>query len=231
MVQVLITGANRGLGLEFVKQYLNRGEKVIATFRATNDVSDLNELKKKNQETLTLIPMDIVSKDSRVKAFSEVKSKFSHLDILINNAGMTGKRELEFGSLYEDNMLEVFNVNAISAVLVAEEFSSLFKENSKIINISSWMGSISARENTTNFSYCASKAALNMFTKLLSNSLRKKGIIIIPMHPGWVKTRMGTQSAPIEQKDSISGMIKVVDSLSLEKTGIFLDWQGNELPW
>ncbi|MCK5341874.1 MAG: SDR family oxidoreductase [Candidatus Heimdallarchaeota archaeon] len=231
MAQILITGANRGLGLEFVRQYLDRGEKVVATFRENNDTSDLEELQDKYLNFLTLVPMDITSSDSRIKACSKVKSKVSGLDILINNAGMTGKRELKFGDLHADHMLEVFNVNAISAVLVAEQFSQLFKEKSKIINISSWMGSISARENSTNFSYCASKAALNMFTKLLSNALRDKGIIAIPMHPGWVKTRMGTQSAPIEQKDSISGMIQVIDSLTLEETGKFYDWQGNELVW
>ncbi|MHA1977186.1 MAG: SDR family oxidoreductase [Candidatus Hodarchaeales archaeon] len=231
MVHILITGANRGLGLEFVNQYLNRGEEVVATFRENNDTSDLKMYKDKFPTNLTLVPMDITSSDSRAKAFAEVKSKFSILDILINNAGMTGRRDLKFGSLYEDDMLEVFNVNAISAVLIAEEFAQLFKEKSRIINISSRMGSISASETRSNFVYCASKAALNMFTKLLSNSLREKGIIVNSLHPGWVKTRMGTQSAPIEQKDSIAGMIQVIDSLTAEETGKFFDWQGNEIAW
>ncbi len=230
-MKLLITGANRGLGLEFVNQYLNRGDEVIATFRADNDLSNLNKLKNKFQKILTLTPMDVTSNSSRNKAFLEVKSKFSNLDILINNAGMTGKRELTFGKLYEDDMIEVFKVNAISAILVAEKFSPLYKNNSKIINISSWMGSISARQNTSNFSYCASKAALNMFSKLLSNSLRSRGVIVVPMHPGWVKTRMGTQSAPIERKDSISGMIQVIDSLTLKESGMFIDWQGKKIDW
>ncbi len=230
-MRILITGANRGLGLEFVRQYLNRGEEVIATFRKQNNILELEKLKNRFGYALTLIPMDISSSESRNKAFLAMKSKFSHLDILINNAGMVSNRELKFGDLAKDDIIEVFKVNSISAVLVAEQFNQLFKKNSKIINISSGMGSISMRENISNYSYCASKAALNMFTKLMSNALQERGIIVIPMHPGWVKTRMGTQSAPIEQKDSISGMIGVIDSLTLKESGKFFDWQGNELPW
>ncbi len=230
-MNVLITGANRGLGLEFVNQYLNRGEEVIATYRENNDLSNLNELKKKYQATLTLIPMDVSSSASRNKALSKVKEKISHLDILINNAGMKGKSRIKLGNLHEDNMSEVFDVNSISPILVSERFSQLFKKGTKIVNISSQMGSISARENTSDFIYCASKAALNMFSKLLANSLRTKEIIVIPMHPGWVKTRMGTKSAPIERVDSIAGMIQVIDSLTQKDSGRFLDWQGKELPW
>ena len=91
MIRILITGANRGLGLEFVKQYLNRGEEVIATFRQQNDTTELEKLKNKFNNSLTLIPMDVTLNDSRKNTFSIIKSEFSHLDILINNAGMKGK--------------------------------------------------------------------------------------------------------------------------------------------
>ena len=140
---------------------------------------------------------------------------------------------IALGNLNEDNMLRVFEVNSISPLLMTEIFVDLLREslNPKVVNISSYMGSIANRQNTSNFSYCASKAALNMFSKLLSNSLSERNIVVVPMHPGWVKTRMGTQAAPIEPENSISGMMKVIESLTLADSGKFLEWTGNEIMW
>ena len=233
MVRILITGANRGLGFEFAKQYLASGNEVIATYRENNDISELLKMKKSYENQLTLIPLDVSLSESRESAHNAVKVKFDSLDILINNAGMNSNRDLSLGNLNEDNMLRVFEVNSISPLLMTEMFVDLLRESSnpKVVNISSYMGSIVNRQNTSNFSYCASKAALNMFSKLLSNSLRKEKIIVIPMHPGWVKTRMGTQAAPIEPENSISGMMKVIESLTLADSGKFLEWTGNEIMW
>jgi len=233
MVRVLITGTNRGLGFEFVKQYLSSGNEVIATYRENNDIFKLLELKSLYPDDLTLIPLDVSGPESRENVHKTVKDNFDYLDILINNAGMTGKRQLSLGNLIEDDMLRVFNVNSISPVLMTEMFVDLLRRSSqpKVVNISSWMGSITHRQNTSNYSYCASKAALNMFSKLLANSLRDEKIIVIPMHPGWVKTRMGTQEAPITPEKSISGMIKVIKSLTLADSGKFLEWTGQEVLW
>jgi NAD(P)-dependent dehydrogenase (short-subunit alcohol dehydrogenase family) len=233
MVRVLITGANRGLGFEFVKQYLSSQNEVIATYRENNDISKLLELKSLFPNHLTLIPLDVSVPESRENAHLSVKDNFDSLDILINNAGMTGKRHLSLGNLFEDDMLTVFNINSISPLLMTEKFIDLLRKSSqpKIVNISSWMGSISQRQNTMSYSYCASKSALNMFSKLLSNSLRDENIIVIPMHPGWVKTRLGTHQAPIEPEKSIAGMIEVIKSLTLADSGKFLDWSGHEVSW
>ena len=231
--RILITGANRGLGFEFVKQYLASGNEVIATYRENNDISELLKLKNSFQNHLTLIPLDISEAESRENAYKAVKDKFDKLDILINNAGMVNRRYQNLGTLYKDNMLKVFEVNSISPLLMTEKFVDLLRRspNPKVVNISSMMGSIANRDNTSNYSYCASKAALNMFSKLMSNSLRKDKIIVIPMHPGWVKTRMGTQEAPIEPEKSISGMIGVIKSLTLADSGKFLEWTGQEVMW
>ncbi|MHA2111053.1 MAG: SDR family oxidoreductase [Candidatus Hodarchaeales archaeon] len=235
MVRILITGANRGLGFEFTKQYLALGNEVIATYRENNDISELLKLKNSFQNNLTLIPLDVSVSESRESAYNAVKEKFDSLDILINNAGMVTKRHLTVGKLHEDDILRVFEVNSISPLLMTEKFADLLQKSSnpKVVNISSMMGSISNRQNTSNFSYCAcaSKAALNMFSKLLSNSLLEENIIVIPMHPGWVKTRMGTEEAPIEPEKSISGMIKVIESLTMTDSGKFLEWTGNEIMW
>ncbi len=233
MNRVLITGANRGLGFEFVKQYLASGDEVIATYRENNDISELLKLRDSFQNHLTLVPMDVSNPESRENAHNAVKAKFDSLDILINNAGMTGKRHLSLGNLHEEDMLRVFEVNSISPLLMTEKFLDLLREgsNPRVVNISSLMGSIAHRQNKSNFSYCASKAALNMFSKLLSNSLREVKIIVLPMHPGWVKTRMGTQEAPIEPEKSISGMIRVIESLTIADSGKFLEWTRNEVMW
>jgi NAD(P)-dependent dehydrogenase (short-subunit alcohol dehydrogenase family) len=233
MVRILITGANRGLGFEFTKQYLALGNEVIATYRENNDISELLKLKNSFQDNLILIPLDVSSSESRESAYNAVKEKFDGLDILINNAGMVKGRNLTVGKLHEDDMLRVFEVNSISPLLMTEKFVALLRKSSspKVVNISSMMGSIANRGNTSNFSYCASKAALNMFSKLLSNSFKEENIIVIPMHPGWVKTRMGTSKAPIEPENSISGMIKVIESLTLADSGKFLEWTGNEIMW
>ena len=233
MDRVLITGANRGLGLEFVKQYLSSSNEVIATYRENNDISELLELKSLYPDHLTHISLDVSISESRKNIHKIVKEKFDNLDILINNAGMTGKRNLSFGDLFEDDMLTVFNVNSISPLLMTEKFVDLLIKSPqpKVVNISSLMGSITHRQNTSVYSYCASKAALNMFSKLLSNSLREENIIVIPMHPGWVKTRMGTQEAPITPEKSISGMIEVIKSLTLADSGKFLEWTGQEVMW
>ncbi len=233
MNRVLITGANRGLGFEFVKQYLSSDNEVIATYRENNDISELLELKSLYPDNLTLIPLDVSVPESRENAHKVIKENFDSLDILINNAGMTGKPQLSLGRLIEDDMLTVFNVNSISPLLMTEKFVDLLSKSPqpKVINISSWLGSISHRQEASNYSYCASKAALNMFSKLLSNSLRDENIIVVPMHPGWVKTRMGTQRAPIEPIKSIAGMIEVIKSLTLADSGKFLEWTGQEVMW
>ncbi len=209
------------------------GNEVISTYRENNDISELLELQKLFPNQLTLIPLDVAVPKSRENAYTAVKEKFTSLDILINNAGMVGERNLSLGNLHEENMLRVFEVNSLSPLLVTEKFLDLLRKgsNPKVVNISSYMGSIINRENTSNFSYCASKAALNMFSKLLSNSLSKENVIVVPMHPGWVKTRMGTQEAPIEPEKSISGMIKVIELLTLVDSGKFLEWTGNEIMW
>jgi NAD(P)-dependent dehydrogenase (short-subunit alcohol dehydrogenase family) len=221
------------LGFEFTKQYLALGNEVIATYRENNDISELLKLKNSFKNNLVLIPLDVSVSESRESAYNAVKEKFDSLDILINNAGMVTKRHLTVGKLHEDDILRVFEVNSISPLLMTEKFADLLQKSSnpKVVNISSMMGSISNRQNTSNFSYCASKAALNMFSKLLSNSLLEENIIVIPMHPGWVKTRMGTEEAPIEPEKSISGMIKVIESLTMTDSGKFLEWTGNEIMW
>jgi len=235
-MKILITGTNRGLGLEFVKQYLERGEEVIATCRDPEKAITLHDLQNNFADNLTIIQLDVVDKRSIDAAYERVKRKYEKIDLLINNAGIRsgGKKDsYTLGELQTEDIGKVLKVNAIAPVLLAEKFLNLIEKgkNPKIINITSLLGSIGSKAWVFRYSYCASKAALNMFSKLMSIELKNKGIIVLALHPGHVKTDLGGPHAPLVPKQSIKGMLKVIDSLSLEDTGKYLDWQRNEIPW
>ena len=233
---VLITGANRGLGLEFVRNYLQQKMTVIATCRIPNQATDLKELVKDFPETLSVIQLDVADDQSINEAYKQVRSKLSKIDLLINNAGIVSGGKARYnalGDLHKEDILKVFATNSVAPILVMEKFFPLLKNgtNPKVINISSRMGSISLKSSSSTYSYDASKAALNMFTKSLSHRLKRDKISMVVFHPGWVRTRMGTERAPLSKKTSVSGMIKVIDSLQLSDSGKFLDWEGKEVPW
>ncbi|MBD3190830.1 MAG: SDR family NAD(P)-dependent oxidoreductase [Candidatus Heimdallarchaeota archaeon] len=235
-MKVLITGTNRGLGLEFVKQYLERGEEVIAACRNPEKAKELHQLQKKHGDKLMIIPLELTDQKSINNAYKLVKERFNALDLLINNAGIASggeKNNYTIGELHKEDMTKVFQVNAISPALIVEKFLKIVEEgeNPKIVNITSALGSIGSKRWVFRYSYCASKAALNMFSMLLSLELKDKGIIVIPLHPGHVRTDLGGASARLSPKESISGMIEVIDSLTIEDTGKFLSWDGKELPW
>jgi NAD(P)-dependent dehydrogenase (short-subunit alcohol dehydrogenase family) len=235
-MKVLITGANRGLGLEFVKQYLNRGEEIIATCRNPEGSNSLQKLSQTFDNNLNIYKMDVGNQNSINDAYEVIKKDSNSIDVLINNAGIISggrNRYHALGNLYTEDIGRVFQINSIAPVLVLEKFLPLLKkgQDPKVVNISSRMGSITLKSGTSTYSYDASKAALNMFSKALAPSLKKEKVSIIIFHPGWVKTDMGTNSAPLSPKDSIKGMIKVIDEFKSSDSGKFVDWEGNKVPW
>jgi len=237
MKRVLITGSNSGIGLEFTKQYLELGEYVIASCRKPESAYELRDMREHHAGRIIVPQLDVSEEDSRDKLFKNVSSFLDKLDILINNAGIiSGNLESSppLGELHNEDMTRVFLINSISPVYMTEKFLPLLKRstNPKIINISSTSGSITKRSRGGGYSYNASKAALNMFTKNLANDLRVYGIIVVALYPGWVKTGFPyTENAPLMPEESVKGMIKVIDSLEMKDTGKFIDWQGNEQPW
>jgi NAD(P)-dependent dehydrogenase (short-subunit alcohol dehydrogenase family) len=239
MRRIMITGSSRGLGFELVRQLLDNGDKIIACNRNPSRYPELLELKGKFDDKLILIDLDVSDKDSIDNAFTIVCQEIDGLDILINNAGIRfGAEEKyndELGKLYKENFERIFNVNTIAPVLIVEKFLPLIKNGKDpiIVNISSTSGSIGRRTRKGGgYSYSASKAALNMITKTLSLDLQEDGVTVVSIHPGWVKTTMEyTENAPLTTYESIKGIRKVVDNLSIEETGKFFDWEGNELPW
>lgn len=235
-MKIFITGANRGLGLEFTRQYLSKNHIVMATCRDLDRATNLKRLKTDYPDQLSIIMLDVTSKKSRDQLISKELSNFKSLDLLINNAGIVSggdQRSYILGELHTEEIEKVFKVNAIAPLLMIESLLPLLKQgkNPKIVNISSTMGSITNKAGTQNYSYSSSKAALNMFSKMLANDLYEIGISVLILHPGWVQTDMGGSVAPIKIQDSIRGMIQVIKNHKLAQTGEFRDYMGDIIPW
>ena len=236
MKTIFITGSNRGLGLEFTKQYLELGNQVIASCRNPSKAESLNKLINKYSDKITLIQLDVTNEEQRNKAFDEIKNQFSSIDILINNAGVKsgdGKNLYHLGDIHKENFMKIIEINTLAPLLMSEKFLPLLSKSkdAKIINVSSKNGSITKRKQKGKYSYCVSKAALNMVTKILSNDLHEKGITVLSIEPGWIQTDMGGPEAPVKPKEPISKIIKLIDSKGTSDSGKFFTREGIELPW
>ena len=231
MKRILVTGSSRGLGLEFVRQLLARGELVFAACRQPEQTDELASLKEQHPERLNLIKLDVTKEEDIQAAVLAVGSQVEGLELLVNNAGVNITGDA-FGEMQPEKMRFVIEINTLAPVLITQAFTGLLAKGKapKVVNITSGLGSIEMN-NGSQHSYSASKAALNMYTKSISFPLRSKGIIAIAMDPGWVQTDMGGQGAPLKPVESISGMLKVIDALSLKNAGRYLRYDGEELPW
>ncbi|MHA2403572.1 MAG: SDR family oxidoreductase, partial [Candidatus Kariarchaeaceae archaeon] len=214
MKNILITGASKGLGLEFTTQLLQKGEQVIATCRSPDKAKELLKLQSIYPEKLIIEKLDVTSEDERTELFSNLQKDVKHVDIVINNAGIIAGDEVNpsnLGEIYQEDFSKVFLVNSIAPLLISEKILPLLRMGSKIINISSQNGSIAKRAVGGKYSYAASKAALNMITKILSNDLRKNEITVLTIHPGWIKTDMGGSEAPLQKEGPISKIIELIE--------------------
>jgi NAD(P)-dependent dehydrogenase (short-subunit alcohol dehydrogenase family) len=237
--KILITGANRGLGLGFVKSSLDRGYTVFAGCRIPDKAEELQELENNFKERLFIISLDPTKLDSIQRAVAEIKSKTNSLDILVNNAGINSKSSgvdpaihLQLRKLQAEPMLAMFHLNAIAPIIMAQEFLELLGESGKgrVINISSWFASLSIPQKG-NYTYSASKTALNMLTKILANDLAKLNIISFTVNPGWMKTDMGGKSANLEPTESAKSILEFSEKLKIEDSGKFFNHDGSEHPW
>lgn len=237
MKTVFITGGSRGLGLEFVKQYLKKGYQVLAASRNAFKSSDLQQLKTDYNAQLEIYPLDVSNEESRHRLYQEISKKVEKIDILINNAGIASGNEkfrYKFGELNQEDLCRSFLVNSVAQLMITEKFFPLLEKGNQsiVVNISSNSGSITKKKHAGSYGYSSSKTALNMITKILSIELKEYGIIVVSLHPGWVKTTMiHTDNAPLETLESILGMIQVIELLKMKDSGNFFDWNGNEMPW
>src|SRR6516164_1780653 len=223
MPSVLVTGANRGLGLEFARQYAADGWKVIACCRKPDEAAVL----KKIDGEVEIEALDV--RDGKQITNLVRRLKGQAIEILINNAGIYGPSS---GS-DTDAWLDVMRVNVIAPFHLAEALvdNVARSERKLIVNISSGMGSIA--ENTDGGSpiYRSSKTALNMVTKNLAIELRGKGVTVVVLSPGWVRTDMGGKRAPLEAAKSIGSMRKVLAKLGVKDSGRFFNYAGKLMRW
>ena len=230
MTNVLITGANRGLGLGFVKSFLAKNVNVICTTRNISGSKELLECKKKHPNNLEILELDLLEENSE-NTLSELLSD-QPIDIVINNAGV-GNSNQRFGVVSSKPWLEVLKVNLIAPLTVTQSIIENIKKGSdkKIYFLSSQLGSIEDNTSGGMYIYRSSKTALNQVVKSLSVDLKPMGITVISLHPGWVKTDMGGPNAPVSIDESVEGMIEVIDTTDIKDTGKFLNYERRELPW
>ena len=229
-MSILITGTNRGIGLEFVKHYLKNNEKVIATCRNKNSAKDLLELKN-TTSNLSLLELDV----SNPNSINEFTSKITDqpIDTFINNAGVFGPRNTEFGNFNAKEWLDVFNINTIAPLLITQQILKNLRlgKNKKLVFISSKVGSIEENTGGGMYIYRSSKTALNQVIKSLSIDFKDENFIAAALHPGWVQTDMGGPNALIDTKTSVKGMAEVIDNLVLKNSGRFYNYDGSLIPW
>ncbi len=230
MATYFITGCNRGLGLEMAQQLLQRGERVIATCRDIATASDLTELALRSQG-LSLIEMDMASLASMTEAVALLNEE--PVDVFINNAGIYGPRDANFGNIDGDDMAQVLHVNAIAPLQLTQLLIPSLRsgEGKKLAFVSSKMGSIADNGRGGSYIYRCSKTALNSVVKTLAVDLADEGFVAAALHPGWVRTDMGGPNGLIDAEESVSGMLKVVDALGPAETGQFINYDGSAIAW
>ncbi|MDF3055309.1 MAG: short chain dehydrogenase [Gammaproteobacteria bacterium] len=234
MQTVLITGANRGIGLELVKQYAEAGWQVLACCRQpdiANALRQLAEVASNDIEIFSLNVTDINSMQALKKSIGD-----QPIDVLINNAGILGEiGKANLGKLYEtgDEALHLFQVNALGPLFLSELLvDNVAKSALKTIaNITSILGSVTLNNTAEYCLYKASKAALNSITASLAATLKPRQIKLIALHPGWVQTDMGGPSAPLPINESVKGIISQIKKLDLKRTGCYVQHSGETLPW
>lgn len=227
----LVTGINRGIGQEFVKQLLSRGYSVIGTCRQPSDITP--------QENLLVEPLDILD-DQAIQALA-AKYEDTPIDLLINNAGVLyagsqkcwGEDSTEIGGLCRKAMMQTIEINAVSTIKVTEAFvPHILKSNQKlIVTISSAVGSIAENLAGGSVAYRISKTAVNMGMQEFAIKLKDQGVHVLLFHPGWVQTAMGGPNATVPVDKSVAGMLKIIDNKEKFPSGGFFDYEGQPRPF
>ena len=232
MKTTLITGANRGIGLEFARQYAADGWRVLACCRLPEKADALNTLAAQYPELIKIHALDVAD-HVQIDGLAKVLADES-IDLLINNAGTYPDSDKNgFGRIDYAEWMEAFRVNTMAPLKMAETFAAQIERGKykTIATITSMMGSIADNGSGGSYLYRSSKAAVNMVVKSLAIDLKQRGITAVVFHPGWVKTDMGGPSALIPAEQSVSGMRKLMGKLTMADSGRFFAYNGKEIPW
>jgi NAD(P)-dependent dehydrogenase (short-subunit alcohol dehydrogenase family) len=232
MQRCLVTGANRGLGLEFTQELLGRGARVLACCRDPSRAIDLNALQQQYGEELVVHALDVADAEA-IAALPEVTAKhLQRLDLLVNNAGVLVSGE-RFGNVAHESLMRSFAVNAAAPLLITQALAPLLLRGHKpcVLCVSTQLASIAQASGFRTLSYSMSKAALNMAVKRLAAELGPRGIVVMAFHPGWVKTTMGGTGATLEPATSVRAMLGLMEHAKTDDGGRFLAYDGAPLPW
>jgi len=231
MKTVLITGANRGIGLEHVRRFANRGINVFAAARAPAQATELLELAQASSGLITVLPYDAA--DPAAPALLKAAVGSTPISLLFANAGIMGDRAVSLGSVDVEEVLHLVRINSLAPLKLTEALAdNVANSTSKLIAFqSSQMGSISDNTSGGYYAYRVSKAALNMIAKGVANDLKSRGVTVVALHPGWVKTRMGGASAPVTVEQCVSGQQGLFDRLTVADSGQFFNYDGKQLGW
>ena len=231
MSTVLITGAARGIGFQLAKQYAQAGDRVVATCRSPEQATQLNAAATASGGRLTVHKMEVGDSVSVKACAAELSG--TPIDILINNAGVWGGLETQtFQNMDYDNWAHELNIMAMGPFRVIQAFmpNVLAGTGRKIVTISSQTGA-HAYDHLIGYSYASAKAAVNRLMTGLATEFKDQGVIIVPLHPGWVKTDMAGEAADISPQESAEGVRRVIADMTMANTGTFLKWTGDVHPW
>ncbi|GAB2667143.1 SDR family oxidoreductase [Arenimonas aestuarii] len=229
---IVITGANRGLGLEFTRQLLARGDRVVAGCRQPGHADALTELAAAHPGHVHVVPLDVADERSRTAFVAEVAAGHQAVDLLVNNAGVLPAGE-RFGHLEAAVLEHTLRVNTVAPLMLAQALAPLLARGSRprVLNVSSRLGAITLANSFGTPSYAISKAALNMATVQMAHALKPLGIGVLAASPGWVRTDMGGDKAPVTARESVHDLLDMLDRRQDLGAGEFVDRSGAPLPW
>jgi NAD(P)-dependent dehydrogenase (short-subunit alcohol dehydrogenase family) len=230
MPVILITGANRGLGLELARQYAKDDWRVIACCREPENASELNQLAATKPQ-LTVHLLDV--QNARHLQALAAALKGQPIDVLLNNAGVYGQDDAVFGNTDAERWLNTFHVNTIAPMKIMEAFveNVAASERRIMASMSSKMGSIADNGSGGSYVYRSSKAALNMVMASAAVDLQTRGITCVILHPGWVRTDMGGPQGELSVEQSVTALRKTLANVTAKDNGRFYDIDGSIIPW
>jgi NAD(P)-dependent dehydrogenase (short-subunit alcohol dehydrogenase family) len=228
---MLVTGANRGLGLEFARQYAADGWKVYAACRDPDAARELVQLAAESGGAIRVLALEVTDAAS-VRAAAQSLAG-DPIDLLVNNAGVGSPKKQRLGSLDYAAWAQVLDVNTLGPMRVVEAFLDNIANGSdrQIVTLTSAMGSIADNASGGSYAYRSSKAAVNIVMKSLSIDLAPRGISCVVVHPGWVRTAMGGPDGKLTPAESVTALRRLIAGLKPQDTGRFFNYDGKPYPW
>lgn len=236
MQNILITGANRGIGLALTRRFLELGQRVFAGLRKLENQSVFADLPAEQRARLTAVGLDVGSDDSVREAFGQVSSQVARLDVLVNMAGVSPfPHDARLDTVDLGKVRDTFETNVVGPLRVARAFVPLLRaaasaeRPARLVNVSSGVASMAGKDNGIFYAYGVSKTALNMLSLTESFDLKADQVCVVALDPGWVRTELGGPNAHLAPEESAAACAELISGLKLEQSGKFLHYSGSEI--